>query len=128
MFEPLRTAHPRIPISRRFLLRSLLNRTSVHRREVDKTLLHVRADQFHAYPIADVETLEPAHHSAFDRRADNAHPSALLRRDAPRAARRPISAPAAQPFWHCPPARYNAVRGPASHLGHREQDHLSWRP
>src|SRR5579864_9124851 len=80
MLEPLRTAHPRRPISRRFLPRSrLLNRTSVHPREVDEALLYVRADQFHAYPVADVETLEPAHHSALDRRADNAHPGALLR-------------------------------------------------
>src|SRR5579864_4878014 len=80
MLEPLRTAHPRLPLSRRFLPRSrLLNRTSVHPREVDEAMLHIRADQFHADPIADVETLEPTHHSALDRRADNAHPDALLR-------------------------------------------------
>ena len=50
-----------------------------HALEVDISALHVRADQLHTEPVADIHVFKTAHQFSFDGRMQKTNPSALVR-------------------------------------------------
>jgi len=47
------------------------------RREIDIPALHIRADQLHAEPVADVQAFKTAHQPSFNGRMQQTHPCSL---------------------------------------------------